>query len=290
MLGPATFPRLAKRRPAAAHTLLALLSLAALPAGICPLTAQTIPASTLPSALRGVGLDQRLGDQVPRDLVFRDEQGDPVSLERNFGDRPVILALVYYECPMLCSLQLGGLVRSLRALTLNPAEDFEIVTISFDPGETPAVAAQKKAAYLERYARAGAESGWHFLTGAEESIQALTRAVGFRYAYDPETDEYSHAAGIVVLTPEGRISRYFYGIEYPARDLRLGLVEASGNRIGSFVDQVLLFCFHYDPLEGKYNLAIMNGLRVGGLATVFILGGFVINALRRDRRNKVKAS
>ena len=212
MLRPATFPRLAKRRPAAAHTLLALLSLAALPAGICPLTAQTIPASTLPSALRGVGLDQRLGDQVPLDLVFRDERGDPVSLDRYFGDRPVILALVYYECPMLCSLQLGGLVRSLRALTLNPAEDFEIVTISFDPGETPAVAAQKKAAYLERYARAGAESGWHFLTGAEESIQALTRAVGFRYAYDPETDEYSHAAGIVVLTPEGRISRYFYGI------------------------------------------------------------------------------
>ena len=228
MLGPATFPRLAKRRPAAAHTLLALLSLAALVAGVGPLTAQTLPASTLPTALRGVGLDQKLGDQVPPDLVFRDEQGDPVSLGRYFGDRPVILALVYYECPMLCSLQLGGLVRSLRALTLNPAEDFEVVTISFDPGETPAVAAGKKAAYLERYARAGAESGWHFLTGAEESIEAITRAVGFRYAYDPETDEYSHAAGIVVLTPEGRISRYFYGIEYPARDLRLGLVEASG--------------------------------------------------------------
>ena len=290
MLRPATFPRLAKRRPAAAHRLGPLVWLVALLCSIETLSAQTIPASTLPSALRGVGLDQRLGDQVPRDLVFRDERGDPVSLDRYFGDRPVILALVYYECPMLCSLQLGGLVRSLRALTLNPAEDFEIVTISFDPGETPAVAAQKKAAYLERYARAGAESGWHFLTGAEESIQALTRAVGFRYAYDPETDEYSHAAGIVVLTPEGRISRYFYGIEYPARDLRLGLVEASGNRIGSFVDQALLFCFHYDPLEGKYNFAIMNGLRVGGLATVLILGGFVINALRRDRRNKVKTS
>ena len=290
MLRPATLRRSAKRPPAVAQTLLALLSLAALPASICPLTAQTIPASTLPSALRGVGLDQRLGDQVPPDLVFRDEQGAAVSLERYFGDRPVILALVYYECPMLCSLQLSGLVRSLRALTLNPAEDFEVVTISFDPGETPAVAAQKKAAYLERYARAGAESGWHFLTGTEESIQALTRAVGFRYAYDPETDEYSHAAGIVVLTPQGRISRYFYGIEYPARDLRLGLIEASGNRIGSFVDQALLFCFHYDPLEGKYNFAIMNGLRAGGLATVLILGGFVIGALRRDRRGKGRTS
>ncbi len=280
----ATLRRPAKGWPAVAYQLPALLCLAALLAGIDPLTAQTIPASTMPSALRGVGLDQKLGTQVPLDLGFRDEQGDPVSLERYFGGRPVILALVYYECPMLCSLQLSGLVRSLRALTLNPVEDFEVVTISFDPGETPAVATQKKAAYLERYARAGAEAGWHFLTGAEESIQALTRAVGFRYAYDPKTDEYSHAAGIVVLTPEGRISRYFYGIEYPARDLRLGLVEASGNRIGSFVDQALLFCFHYDPLEGKYNLAIMNGLRVGGLATVLILGGFVFGALRRDRR------
>ena len=191
---------------------------------------------------------------------------------------------------MLCSLQLSGLVRSLRALTLNPVEDFEVVTISFDPGETPAVAAQRKAAYLERYARPGAEAGWHFLTGPEESVQPLAEAVGFRYAYDPKTDEYSHAAGIVVLTPEGYISRYFYGIEYPPRDLRLGLVEASDYKIGSIVDQVLLFCFHYDPLEVKYNFAIMNGLRLGGLATVFILGGFVISALRRDRRNKVKAS
>ena len=287
---PATLRRPGKGWPAVAHRLGPLVWLVALLCSIETLSAQTIPASTLPSALRGVGLDQKLGAQVPLDLVFRDEQGDPVSLERYFGGRPVILALVYYECPMLCSLQLSGLVRSLRALTLNPAEDFEVVTISFDPGETPAVAAQRKAAYLERYARAGAENGWHFLTGAEESIQALTRAVGFRYAYDPKTDEYSHAASIAVLTPEGRISRYFYGIEYPPRDLRLGLVEASGNRIGSFVDQVLLFCFHYDPLEGKYNFAIMNGLMVGGLATVFILGGFVISALRRDRRNKVKAS
>ena len=290
MYKPATLRRPGKGWPAVAHQLGPLVWLVALLCSIETLSAQTIPASTLPSALRGVGLDQRLGDQVPLDLVFRDERGDPVSLDRYFGDRPVILALVYYECPMLCSLQLGGLVRSLRALTLNPAEDFEIVTISFDPGETPAVAAQRKAAYLERYARAGAETGWHFLTGSQESIQLLTEAVGFRYAYDPKTDEYSHAAGIVVLTPEGRISRYFYGIEYPARDLRLGLVEASDHQIGSFVDQVLLFCFHYDPLEGKYNFAIMNGLRAGGLATVLILGGFVINALRRDRRNKVKAS
>ena len=280
----ATPRRLGKGWPALALQLPALLWLVALLCNLDTLSAQTISADTMPSALRGVGLDQKLGTQVPLDLGFRDEQGDPVSLERYFGARPVILALVYYECPMLCSLQLSGLVRSLRALTLNPVEDFEVVTISFDPGETPAVAAQKKAAYLERYARAGAEAGWHFLTGAQESIRPLTEAVGFRYAYDPETDEYSHAAGIVVLTPEGRISRYFYGIEYPARDLRLGLVEASDHQIGSFVDQALLFCFHYDPLEGKYNLAIMNGLRVGGLATVLILGGFVFGAVRRDRR------
>jgi len=247
-------------------------------------TPPRVSSAELPKALEGVGIDQRLNERAPLDVEFLDEQGSPVTLGDYFGEKPVILALVYYECPMLCTLELNGLLRALRVLPLEPGKDFEIVTVSFDPGETPALAAKKKQEYAAQYGREGGEQAWHFLTGSEASIEQLTRAVGFRYKYDAKTDLFNHASAIVVLTPEGRLSRYFYGIEYSARDLRLGLVEASAGRIGSPVDAILLYCFHYDPETGKYGVVIMNVVRLAGVATVIILGGFIVLMLRRDKR------
>ena len=255
---------------------------------------ETVPApaqnaSTLPGPLKGVGFDQRLNEQVPLDLLFRDEAGQTVRLGDYIGTaspRPTILALVYYECPMLCTVVLNGLLGSLRALSFNVGEQFNIVTVSFDPTETPSLAAAKKKEYVKRYGRPGATAGWHFLTGEETAIEQLTQAIGFRYTYDPETEQYIHASGIVVLTPQGKIARYFYGIEYAPRDLRLGLVEASANKIGSPIDQVLLFCYHYDPITGKYGLLIMNVIRVAGFATVLSLGTLIVVMLQRDRRKK----
>ena len=230
------------------------------------------------------GIDQKLDAQVPPDLVFRDETGRTVKLGDYFGTKPVILSLVYYDCPMLCTQVLNGLAGSLKALTFNAGEQFLVLTVSFDPRETPELAAGKKKAYLEHYSRPGAAEGWHFLTGSESSIEALTHAVGFRYRYDAEKAQFAHASGIMVLTPQGRLSRYFYGIEYAPRDLRLGLVEASNGRIGSPVDQLLLFCYHYDPATGKYGAVVMNFVRLGGAATVLTLGTIVVLFLRRDVR------
>ena len=253
-----------------------------------PLCAQSggssLPAGALPSELNYVGLDQKLGAMIPLDAEFRNEANEPVKLGSYFNRKPVVLALVYYECPMLCSLELRGLEKTLRAMTLDLGNDFDVVTVSFDPGETAALAAEQKKKYLSGHGREGAAAGWHFLTGGEESIRRLAEAVGFRYTYDPETDQFTHVSGIMVLTPDGRLSRYFYGVDYAARDLRLGLVEASENQIGSVVDQVLLYCFHYDPLQGKYNLVIMNTLRLFGGLTVLLIAGFVLIMLRRDRR------
>jgi protein SCO1/2 len=195
----------------------------------------------------------------------------------------VILALVYYECPMLCTLELNGLLKTIRVVPLTLGKDYQIVTVSFDPGETPALAARKKQEYIEQYRQEGAERAWHFLTAEQGSIDRLTEAAGFRYRYDPGTDLYTHASAIMLATPEGKLSRYFYGVEYSPRDLRLGLVEASQNQIGSFVDQVLLFCFHYDPVQGKYSLVILNGLRAAGIATVLAIFAFLWIMLRRDR-------
>lgn len=251
---------------------------------------QAIPARAhhtaqhAPDVLRDIGFDQRLNEQIALDLVFRDETGKPVQLGSFFGERPVILALVYYECPRLCTLVLNGLLRSLRALSFDAGDQFHVVTVSFDPTETSEIAAAKKAGYIQRYGRPGAGGGWHFLTGDESSIEQLTRAVGFRYAYDAEKNEYAHATGILVLTPQGKIARYFYGLEYSARDLRLGLVEASANKIGSPVDRVLLYCYHYDPTTGKYGLIIMNVLRLAGVTTVLVLGSFIFMMSRGDRR------
>ncbi len=255
---------------------------------------ETVPApaqnaSTLPGPLKGVGFDQRLNEYVPLDLLFRDEAGQTVRLGDYIATappRPTILALVYYECPMLCTVVLNGLLGSLRALSFNVGEQFNIVTVSFDPTETPSLAAAKKKEYVKRYGRPGATAGWHFLTGEETAIEQLTQAIGFRYTYDPETEQYIHASGIVVLTPQGKIARYFYGIEYAPRDLRLGLVEASANKIGSPIDQVLLFCYHYDPITGKYGLLIMNVIRVAGFATVLSLGTLIVVMLQRDRCKK----
>lgn len=240
-------------------------------------------AMTKPAMLKNVRIEQKLNAQVPLDLTFRDEAGQTVALGKFFQQKPVILALVYYECPMLCNMTLNGLVRSLQSIALNAGDDFQLVAVSINPRESPQLAMAKKETYLEKYQRHNAMYGWHFLTGKEENIQALANAVGFRYAYDPVIKQYAHAAGIMVATPDGRLSRYFYGIEFPARDLRLGLVEASQNKIGSPVDQMLLYCYHYDPVSGKYGLAIQHLLQVLGSATALALGAFLFVNFRRDR-------
>ncbi len=239
---------------------------------------------SLPPVLRPVGFDQRLDEQVPLDLEFRDEAGRAVRLGDCFDGKPVILVLAYFKCPQLCTEVLNGLVQAMLDLSLDLGKDFRVVTVSFDPRETPEMAAAKKKTYLERYGRPGADKGWHFLTGEEAAIKRLTDAVGFRYNYDPRNDQFAHASGIVVLTPTGKLSRYFYDIRYSPRDLRLGLVEASAGRIGSPVDQILLYCFHYDPIEGKYGATIMNFVRLGGVLTILALAVFMAVLWRRERR------
>jgi protein SCO1 len=244
------------------------------------------PKENLPAPLRQVGIDQRVNNQVPLDLVFTDENGQKVRLGQYFGQKPVILSLVYYDCPMLCTQVLNGLTGSLKALKFDVGRDFEVVTVSFDPREKPELARQKKDGYMARYGREGASAGWHFLTGDEASITALTEAVGFHFAWDEETKQFAHASGIMILTPEGRVSRYFYGIEYAPRDMQLGLVEASNNKIGSPVDQILLYCFHYDPQTGKYGFVIMNAIRILGFATFFGLALLIFILKRREARRE----
>jgi len=241
------------------------------------------PAQEKPPILREVGYDQRLGETVPLDLVFRDEAGRPVALRSLFRGRAVVLSLVYYECPMLCTLTLNGLGSALSVLTFDAGKDFDVLTVSFEPKETPALAAAKKKTYLARYRRPGAGEGWHFLTGDAPAIAALTKAVGFRYAWDTETRQYAHPAGLVVLTPDGRIARYMYGVEYAPRDLRLALVEASQRRIGNPVDTILLYCYQYDPTRGRYAASVLRLVRLGGILTVLGLGAFVLLSLRRER-------
>jgi protein SCO1/2 len=238
--------------------------------------------------LSEVAFEQKLNEQVLLDLVFRDETGKSVQLGDYFGQKPVILTLNYYNCPMLCPLVLEELITSLAKVPFTMGDQFNVVTVSIDPRETPELAAATKKKYIQRYDRPGVEEGWHFLTGEEISIQRLAQAVGFRYAYDAQSDQYAHPAGIIVLTPEGKISRYFYGLDYSPTDLRLGLVEASANKIGSLVDQVLLRCYHYDPVSGRYTLVVMNILRLAGLATVLILGAFTFMMFRHERRKKIE--
>jgi protein SCO1 len=242
----------------------------------------------LPGALVGVGIDQRLDAQVPLNLMFRDEAGRAVPLSTFFqGKKPVILTLVYYECPMLCTQILTGLESSLKAVSFNPGQDFEVLSVSFDTSDTAEIAASKKQLLLKRYGRPNTANGWHLLTGDEANIKALTDAVGFHYKYDQQTKQFAHASGIMILTPEGRISRYFYGVEYAPRDVRLGLVEASRNRIGSPADQILLFCYHYDPATGKYGAMVMNLVRSAGAVFVLVCGVFLFLVWRRERRGVV---
>ncbi|HEX9273851.1 MAG TPA: SCO family protein [Candidatus Binatia bacterium] len=241
-----------------------------------------------PIPLQNVALEQKLGAQVPLDVEFRDEAGKTVSLKEYFGRRPVILSLVYYSCQDLCPLTLDGLVRSMRPLSFTMGDQFDVLTVSFDPRDRPALAAAKKNDFVKRYSRPGAEKGWHFLTGEETAIRRLTEAVGFRYNYDRENDRFGHATGIMLLTPDGKIARYFYGIEFSPRDLRLGLIEASAKKIASHIDQLLLFCYHYDPATGKYSLLVTNIVRLAGIATVLALVAFIAVMLRRDRNRKLQ--
>lgn len=235
------------------------------------------------SLTRDVSIEQKLNEQVPLHLTFRDETGQKVSLQQYFGKKPVLLTLVYYECPSLCGLVLQGLLKSLRVLNYTPGEQFEIVTVSISPAETPELAAAKKQSFLKEYGRLDAAAGWHWLTGDEANIRALADAVGFRYVYDPKTKQYAHAAGIMLLTPTGKISRYFYGIEYSPRDLRMGIMDASQGKVGSLVEKVVLFCYQYDPTTGKYGLVVVRLIQLGGLLTLLLLGGFIGTMLYRER-------
>ena len=236
-----------------------------------------------PELLKEVGIDQKLNSPIPLDLAFRDECGNPVRLSDYFArGKPVVLSLVYYNCPMLCTQVLNGLVRSLKQQSLDAGKEFEVLTLSIDPTEKPALASAKHDLYTGIYARPGGAEGWHFLTGDEPQIKQLADAVGFRYAYDAESKQFAHASAIVILTPEGKISRYFYGIQYPARDMRLGIVEASEGKIGSPIDQVLLFCYHYDPSTGKYGLLISRVIKAAGLATILAIGALIFVLGRRE--------
>jgi protein SCO1/2 len=233
--------------------------------------------------LQNVGIEQHLNGQVPPDLAFVDDTGRTVKLGDYFGKKPLILNLVYYNCTMLCGEALAGLTGAMKMVKFDVGNEFDVLTVSFNPQETPAIAAAKKQDYLKRYGRPGAASGWHFLTGPAESINALTTAVGFQYQYDPKINQYAHATAIMVLTPQGRISRYFYGVDYPPKDLRMGLVEASQGKIGNAVDQVLLYCYHYDPATGKYGAVVSNILRLGAGLTILMLGVLLFILFRLEK-------
>jgi len=239
-----------------------------------------------PPILREVSFDQNLNAQIPLDTQFYDETGKQVRLKQYFANgKPVILALVYFQCPMLCSEVLAGLTSSLEALRFDAGKDFQVLAVSFDPKDTPESAAVKKQNYLARYRRPGTDAGWHFLTGEPPSIRMLTDSVGFHYTWDEQNKQFAHVAGIVVLTPDGKVSRYFYGVQYSPRDLKLGLIDASGGKVGSFADQVLLFCYHYDPVVGKYTPLVLRMVRTGGVLTLLVLGSFIGFWVRKEKQS-----
>jgi protein SCO1 len=265
----------------------ALFAMAMLLASFVPARArgQVSPnVEILPPPPKEVGFDQNIGQLVPLDATFRDETGKPVRLADYFDDKPVVLSFAYDTCPMLCNLSVQGLASSLKAINLDAGKDFNVVTISFDPKDTPERSRAKKDAALPRYGRASAADGWRFLTGDEAQIRRVTGAAGFRYVWDASANQYAHPAGILVLTPKGQIARYLFGIEYAPKDLRLSLVEASQNKLGSVVDQLLLLCYHYDPKVGKYGPVALGAMRTGGLLTILSLGAFVVVMIRRERR------
>ena len=247
------------------------------------------PASTMPAPLREIGFDQNLNQHVPLDTELKDETGRTVRLGNYFGSRPVVLAFVYFDCPMLCTQVLSAMTTALDMLSLDAGTDFDVVAVSFDPRETPAQAVARKTITLERYNHPAA-TGWHFLTGEPSAIERLTKAAGFRYVWDEETQQFAHPTGIIVLTPDGRVARYLFGIEYGPRDLRLALVEASEGKVGSAVDSLLLYCYHYDPMTGRYGFLVLRALRIAGAATALALGSFVWVMVRRERRSGQKRS
>jgi protein SCO1/2 len=260
-----------------------LLALLVLSLSAHDLTAQPIVPAPV---MKEVGWEQRIGKKVPLDATFRDENGEMVKLSKYFRGKPVILSLAYYECPMLCGIALEGLAGSLKGFNLSAGSEFEIVTLSFDPREKPPLAKAKKAGYVARYGRPGANEGWHFLTGDDAEIREVTNAVGFRYQWDEKQQQFAHATGIVVLTPDGTISRYFFGIEYAPKELRLGLFEASQGKVGSVIEQLLLLCYHYDPVVGKYTTTVLAILRVAAAFTILALGMLVGGMLYRERVKK----
>jgi protein SCO1/2 len=245
------------------------------------------PANVRPPGLKNVGIEQRLNEQIPPQLVLRDEAGKTIRLADYFGRKPMILSLVYYQCPMLCGEVLSGLESALRVMKFDVGREFDVLTISFDPRETPEMAAKKKSEFLKRYGRPGADQGWHFLTGPKESIDTLTKAVGFQYEYIDKTGQFAHATAIMVVTPSGRISQYYYGVEFAPEDLRLGLIQASGNKIGTVVDQVVLYCYHYDPATGKYGATISRILQLAGAATIIIMGVFLTVMIRMGSKQQL---
>lgn len=249
-------------------------------------SAQNLPLPILDD----VSVEQQLDERLPLDATFVNARGREVELGSVFGERPVILAPVYYECPMLCQEVLRGLVRGLKGTPFDVGIEVDVVAISFDTGETPELARRKRREILELYGDRGNTGGWHFLTGGEESVRRFTDAIGFRYAYDEGRDEFAHASSVVLATPDGRIARYFFGLDFAPRDLRLGIVEASDGTIGGAVEALLLYCYHYDPLTGQYGVVVMNVLRLAGLATVVLLCGFILVSLRRDRRESLESA
>jgi protein SCO1/2 len=242
------------------------------------------PSSQIPAVLTDVRFDQRLNEQLPLDARFKDETGRDVRLGDYFGRKPVVLAFVYYECPMLCTQVLNGLTTSLTVLDETVGREFDVVAISFDARETPALADGKKKAHVDRYKRPESASGWHFLTGDEASIKAVTDAAGFHFVWDEKTQQFAHPSGIIVATPDGKLSRYFFGIEYASRDVKFALIESSAGRIGTAIDQLLLYCYHYDPATGSYGFVAMGAVRLGGLVTVLALVSFMVVSIRRDMR------
>jgi protein SCO1/2 len=251
--------------------------------GVAAFSANAQQATT-PAILSKVDITQNLNARIPPDLAFRDETGKSVRIGDFFGRKPIVLSLVYFDCPALCTEVLNGELRTMKAISLDLGKDFDAVTVSFEPKDTPALAKAKRDVYAGQYGRPEAAYHWHFLTGDQQSIGTLTNVVGFHYAYDSSIRQYAHAAAILVLTPDGRIDRYFYGVIYPARDLRLGLVEASEGKIGTLTDHALLYCYQYDPMTGKYGVVVMNVLRAAGGLTVLLLGIFMAMMFLRERK------
>jgi len=243
-----------------------------------------IVASNVPPQFKDVTFAQRLGQKLPLDVQFKDEAGRSVALGEYFGKKPVVLAFVYYQCPLLCTQVMNGISSALRVLPYTPGQEFDIVLVSFDPRDTPEAANAKKHAHLDHWAARQTASGWHFLTGDEAAIKQVTSAAGFTYQWDQETQQFAHVSGLLVTTADGTLSRYFYGVEYSPKDLRLALIDSGNGKVGSVIDELLLYCYQYDPSHGRYGAVFMNIMRLGGVLTLFFIGGFIVLMRRREMR------